>query len=205
VNEIALLCHRIGISSKDVLHAAGTKWNFLPFKPGLVGGHCIGVDPYYLVEKAKQLHMKTHVIDAGRLINDAMSAHVAEMVTEALGQKKKGAKVLVLGLTFKENIPDTRNSKAQDVVKHLHKAGCDVSAHDPFVSPDDLQKMKITHGTLEQGPYDAIVLLVPHQEYLRAGTSVVLKALKADGILFDLKSILAQAEVEEAGMKYLAL
>jgi len=205
VNEIALLCNRIGIPTKEVLKAAGTKWNFLGFKPGLVGGHCIGVDPYYLVEKAEQLGMKTHVIAAGRLINDSMGFYVASQVLEALGDRKTGAKVLVLGLTFKENIPDTRNSKAKDVVKHLSIAGCDVVAHDPFVSDEELHRQQIPHGALEDGPFDAIVFLVSHKEYLDLGTKGLMKSLKPGGVIYDLKSLLDEEEVTKAGGKYLAL
>ena len=132
INEVALLCDKIGIDTKDVLAGAKTKWNFLPFHPGLVGGHCIGVDPYYLVEKAHQLGMDTQVMTAGRTTNDSMAQHIAEKIDAALaGQSSK--RVLVLGLTFKENVPDTRNSKSYSVVKALKDKGCDVDVHDPLV------------------------------------------------------------------------
>ncbi len=205
VNEIAVLCNHLGIATKDVLDAAATKWNFLPFKPGLVGGHCIGVDPYYLVEKAEQLGMKTHVITAGRTINDSMSYYVVQQVLGALGKKKAGAKVLVLGLTFKENIPDTRNSKSPDVVKNLMTAGCEVIAHDPYMTEEDCVRQKIPYGTIKNGPFDAIVFLVPHKEYVDLGTEGLLKALKPDGIVYDLKSILDKKAIEGAGRRYLAL
>ncbi|MFA6523273.1 MAG: nucleotide sugar dehydrogenase [Candidatus Peribacteraceae bacterium] len=204
MNEIAMLCGKIGISTKDVLAAAGTKWNFLKFSPGLVGGHCIGVDPYYLVEKAKQLGMTTHVITAGRSTNDGMSGYVAERVAAALGGKKN-ARILVLGLTFKEDIPDTRNSKAQDVVKHLMKRGFAVEAHDPFLPEEAISKLGFRPGTLERGPYDAIVLLVTHTPYVTLGAKGLLKALSPDGILFDLKGVIDPAVVSTTGASYLTL
>ena len=203
VNEIALLCNRIGIPTKEVLEAAGTKWNFLPFKPGLVGGHCIGVDPYYLVEMANMLGMTTQVITAGRAINDRMSAYVAEQVVEMLG--KKNTRILVLGLTFKENIPDTRNSKAAEVVTTLQKLGMNVEVHDPYVSPEQIQAQGITPGSLQSGPYDGLVLLVPHKEYVSISLADLLKCVKADGIVYDVKSVLDRKEIEQSGRKYQAL
>jgi UDP-N-acetyl-D-glucosamine/UDP-N-acetyl-D-galactosamine dehydrogenase len=204
INEIAMLCNKIGIPTKDVLAAAGTKWNFLKFTPGLVGGHCIGVDPYYLVEKARMLDMKTHVIAAGRGVNDSMGPYVAHRVTEAL-KKTNGKRVLVLGLTFKEHIPDTRNSKSFDVVRDLAAVGCDVEAHDPCMTDEDYARLNLTGGSLAKGPYDAVVFLVPHKEYLDAGTKGMIAALQKGGIIFDLKSLLDANAVAQAGATYLAL
>ena len=207
VNEVAMLCHRIGISTQDVLDAAKTKWNFLPFQPGLVGGHCIGVDPYYLVEKARQLKMKTKVITAGRAINDNMSAFVVKEVIDALRIAPKKARILVLGMTFKENIPDTRNSKSHDVIAGLEKAGCmfgegkKPAPHDPYVSREHEDIADI----LRNGPYDAILLLVPHREYLEAGTEAFIEATEPGGLIYDLKSVLDRKTIEDAGRKYLAL
>jgi UDP-N-acetyl-D-galactosamine dehydrogenase len=203
VNEIAMLCSKIGISSKDVLDAAGTKWNFLPFRPGLVGGHCIGVDPYYLVEKAKQLGMQTHVITAGRQINDGMSTFIAHKVAAELGEGSK--RVLVLGLTFKENVPDTRNSKCKDVVAHFAAMGHETRVHDPFVSEEELKRWSMEPGSLEDEPFDAVLLLVPHKEYLEMPVSSIIEAVKPGGILFDLKSILDPKTVQAAGKRYLSL
>ncbi|MDD4628700.1 MAG: nucleotide sugar dehydrogenase [Candidatus Peribacteraceae bacterium] len=203
VNEISLLCHRIGISSKDVLDAAKTKWNFLPFLPGLVGGHCIGVDPYYLVEKARQLGMETQVITAGRALNDSMSRHVAEETVAAL-KGMAHPRVLVLGLTFKENIPDTRNSKSKDVVKHLEKLGCIVEVHDPYATPEYVAQNKMNTGSLTGEPYDALVLLVPHREYI-ADPQTLLKAVKKGGVLYDLKTILPPDVLRKSGLTCLAL
>ncbi len=201
VNEIAMMCNGIGISTKDVLAAAGTKWNFLKFQPGLVGGHCIGVDPYYLVEKAKQLKLSMPIVTASRAVNDGMSGYVVDQVTKAL---PKNARVLVLGLTFKENIPDIRNSKAIDVVHQFQKTGIAVDVHDPFLSPEKITALQMTSGSLS-GSYDAVVFLVPHKEYLKAGTKGILKALKPGGVVYDLKSLLDADAVKKAGALYLAL
>lgn len=203
VNEIALMCDRLGVQTKDVLSAAGTKWNFLRFQPGLVGGHCIGVDPYYLVEKAKQMGMETHVITAGRKVNDSMAAHVAEKIISKLPVPAKDAKVLVLGLTFKENIPDTRNSKSFDVITALQAAGCTVTVQDPFVEEERMTQWKLTSGSLNDGPYHAIALLVPHAQYLKLGAEAFRKALTEGGVMFDLKALLAGNAF--AGRTYLSL
>lgn len=201
INEIAMLCNHIDIPTKDVLESAGTKWNFLRFQPGLVGGHCIGVDPYYLVEKARQLGMQTHVIAAGRAVNDGMSTFVADRVHGALeGQ----GRVLVLGLTFKENVPDTRNSKSGDVIAALTAHGHAVEVLDPYVSDADIARRGWTKGSL-QNSYDAILLLVPHQEFVYQPVASLLKPLGEGGLLYDLKSLLKQSEVEATGRRYMAL
>lgn len=205
INEIAMLCGKIGISSKEVLAAAGTKWNFLKFQPGLVGGHCIGVDPYYLVEKAMMLGVTTPLISASRAINDSMGRYVAEQVIAKLKGKAAGANVLVLGVTFKENIPDTRNSKVADVIKHLHAGGCTVRVHDAHVSREDLERMGMTPGSLEDGPYDAVLLLVPHREYLARAPEEFCAALKTGGVFFDLKGLMDRRAFESAGSTYLSL
>lgn len=203
VNEVAMLCNKIDIPTSAVLEAAGTKWNFLPFTPGLVGGHCIGVDPYYLVEKAKQLNMKTNVISAGRGTNDSMGSHVAAQISAALGSGEK--RILVLGLTFKENVPDMRNSKAGDVIAHLSELGHAVDVHDPHVTAAEVQQMGHAAGTLDGDPYDAVVLLVPHKEYLNGETAKLISATKEEGLIYDLKSTLDRKQVEASGKKYLAL
>ncbi len=165
VNEIALMCHKLGIRTSDVLKAAATKWNFLRFSPGLVGGHCISVDPYYLVEKAKMLGMETHVITAGRAVNDAMAEVVVKQIIGNLNVSPTETRILVLGLTFKENIPDTRNSRSKDVVCALEEAGCTVEAHDAQLADEEIERMGYSLGHLENAPYDAVILLVPHAEY----------------------------------------
>ncbi len=205
INEIAMLCTKLGIRSKDVLEAAGTKWNFLRFQPGLVGGHCIGVDPFYLVEKAKDLGMTTHIISAGRTINDGMAAFVADQVSSALTVPPDGARMLVLGLTFKEDVPDTRNSKVHDVIAALRARGADVEAHDPFLTDAALEAMQLQGGALDKGPYDAILMLVPHKQYKETPLSAFIDALKPEGVLYDLKSIVDAESVEAAGRTYLSL
>ncbi len=205
INEIAMLCNAIGISTEEVLTAAGTKWNFLKFTPGLVGGHCIGVDPYYLVEKAKQLGMETHFITAGRKINDGMGKYVAEAGVKATGKKPGDIRVLVLGMTFKENIPDTRNSKAFDVVDELVEMGCDVRVDDPEAATEDVQRAQVPLGSLKDNPFDLIFLLVAHTKYRNLPISAFINATVKGGVIFDLKSILDQKEIEEAGRVYRAL
>jgi UDP-N-acetyl-D-galactosamine dehydrogenase len=186
VNEVALLCNRLGIRTKDVLEAAGTKWNFLTFQPGLVGGHCIGVDPYYLVERAKQLGMATHVITAGRSTNEGMGQFVAEQTIAGLNVPAKDAKALVVGLTFKENVPDTRNSKSHDVVSALKKAGVTVDVHDAYVDDAQIAKYGYMKGDVAKGEYDAILLLVNHDAYKDVDFAA---ALKDGGVFYDLKSV----------------
>lgn len=205
VNEIAMLCNHLGIRTKDVLEAAGTKWNFLKFQPGLVGGHCIGVDPYYLVEKARMLGMTTHVITAGRSVNDGMSTFIADRITLAMDGKVDGARILVLGLTFKEDVPDTRNSKVGDVIKALKARGAHVEAHDPFVTKDEMDRNGFIAGSLSNEPYDAVLLLVPHKEYRELALPELLKSVKDGGLVYDLKSLLSGYEVEKSGRTYLCL
>ncbi len=208
MNEVATFCDLLGIRTSDVLKAAGTKWNFLKFTPGLVGGHCIGVDPYYLVEKAKELGMNTEVISAGRKINDGMAAFVAKQIVHGLQQAKKDPKksaVLVLGLTFKENIPDTRNAKVHDLIHALEEAGCTVSAHDPQLSNERIEQLGFKAGSLVSGPFDVIVAAVPHAAYGTITSVDFIDALKPDGIFYDLKSIRNPSEFEAKGIKYLSL
>jgi UDP-N-acetyl-D-galactosamine dehydrogenase len=192
VNEIALLCGRLGIRTKDVLDAAGTKWNFLKFQPGLVGGHCIGVDPYYLVEKARQLGMTTHVISAGRAVNDGMAAEVVNRALAVLGDAA-GKRALVLGLTFKEDIPDTRNSKSFDVINALAAAGLEAHGHDPEAHPAVLEHENVVAGDRENGGDDAVFWLVPHRAYRDLAPADWQRLVKPGGVLFDLKSLLDPA------------
>ncbi|MEQ1849574.1 MAG: nucleotide sugar dehydrogenase [Candidatus Peribacteraceae bacterium] len=202
INEIAMFCDKLGIRTKDVLEAAGTKWNFLRFQPGLVGGHCIGVDPYYLVTKARMLGMSTEIISAGRKINDSMGAFVAGQIDGAMGKK---GKVLILGLTFKENIPDTRNSKVIDVINSLQSMGHDVFAHDPWHDQAAIEKMGLAFGSLETGPFDCIAVLVPHAEYRSLGVKEFVGALQPGGVFYDLKSIWKHEEAAKLGFTYRSL
>ncbi len=201
INEVALLCERLGIRTKDVLDAASTKWNFLKFQPGLVGGHCIGVDPYYLVEKARQLNLETHVISAGRLVNDSIASVVAESVQGAL-QETATPRILVLGLTFKEDIPDLRNSKSFDVIRALPS---DVEVHDPSQSVEQLASLGLKAGNLESGAYDAVLYLVPHRQYRNLTTADWHRLVKPGGVLYDLKSLLSPEEMSAGGRRYLSL
>ena len=192
VNELALIFHRMGIDSREVLEAAGTKWNFLPFRPGLVGGHCIGVDPYYLTHKAQEIGYHPEVILAGRRINDGMGRHVAQRVVKLMqrrGIQTAGAKVLVLGLAFKENCPDLRNSGVVDVIDELRTYNVDVDVHDPWVAPAQAQH-EYGLATIAEPPpggYDAIVLAVAHRQFIALGADGVRAFGKPGAVLFDVK------------------
>jgi UDP-N-acetyl-D-galactosamine dehydrogenase len=197
VNELALIFDRMGIDTTEVLEAAGTKWNFLNFKPGLVGGHCIGVDPYYLLHKSESLGYYPQVILSGRRVNDNMGIFVANKLVKLMIQKGKkigGARTLMLGITFKENCPDIRNSRVVDIYKELIDFGMEVDVYDPWANAEEVEK---EHGislveTLGED-YDAIVLTVAHGEFL----GLPFDKLKAnDGIIFDIKSVLDKALVD---------
>ena len=191
VNELAILFAKMGIDTLEVLKAAGTKWNFLPFKPGLVGGHCIGVDPYYLTFKAESLGYHPEVILSGRRINDNMGAYVAKEVIKLLikkSHKVDGARVLVLGITFKENCPDIRNSRVIDVISELRDFGCEIDVYDPWA---DEAEVKHEYGvSLTKEPkdkYDAVVLAVAHKEF----KGIKIESLaKEDGVIYDIKGFL---------------
>ena len=192
VNEFALIFNELGIDTQAVLEAAGTKWNFLKFWPGLVGGHCIGVDPYYLAHKAVEVGYNPEIILAGRRLNDNMSQYAAEKVIKLMikkGVNLNGARVLVLGLAFKENCPDTRNSKVFDMVKCLSGFHCIVDVHDPLVIQAGNTSMPGINliSTPEHNAYDAIILAVPHKNILDLGLSHIRKFGKKTSILFDLK------------------
>ena len=207
MNELALIFDRLGIDTLEVLQAAGTKWNFLPFRPGLVGGHCIGVDPYYLTHKAEMLGYHPQVILAGRRINDGMAAYVAQQTVKGMihnGVTVKGAKVIVLGLTFKENCPDLRNSKVADLVKELHSFGCDVAVHDPLAeSPEAEHEYGIHLTPWEQLPEaaDALVAAVSHKEYLAMSLAELTASLKPGGVFTDVKSAYDPTAIRAAGFK----
>ena len=207
MNELALIFGRMGIDTLEVLQAAGTKWNFLPFRPGLVGGHCIGVDPYYLTHKAEMIGYHPQVILAGRRINDGMGAYVAQQTLKQLiknGSPLPGAKVIVLGLTFKENCPDLRNSKVADVIRELKELGCEVSVHDPIAdSRDAAEHYGLTLTPWEGLPAraDAVVAAVPHRSYLAMPLREMLSRLKKNGVFIDVKSAFDQAAIREAGFR----
>jgi len=194
MNELAIIFERLGIDTLEVLKAAGTKWNFLPFRPGLVGGHCIGVDPYYLTHKAEILGYHPQVIKAGRRINDGMAAYVAQQTIKQMirsGTNIRGAKVIVLGLTFKENCSDLRNSKVADLVKELQEFGCEVYVHDPLAEAEQaLHEYGITLREWHQLPQnaDAIVAAVSHAKYTTQPVANLLAPLKRCGVFIDIKS-----------------
>jgi UDP-N-acetyl-D-galactosamine dehydrogenase len=206
INELALIFNRLGIDTEDVLVAAGTKWNFLPFRPGLVGGHCIGVDPYYLTHKADKLGYHPQVILAGRRINDGMGKYVAEQTVKQMIANDlpvKGAPVIVLGMTFKENCPDIRNSKVIDVVRELQSFGADVRVHDPIASSAECEHeygVALTEwDALPQAA--AIVAAVSHHEYAGMGLDGLLRKLKPGGVFADVKSTYDLAALQAAGVQ----
>ncbi len=197
VNELALIFDRMGVDTSEVLEAAGTKWNFLNFKPGLVGGHCIGVDPYYLLHKSESLGYYPQVILSGRRVNDNMGLFVANKLVKLLIQKGKkigGAKTLMLGITFKENCPDIRNSRVVDIYRELTDFGMEVDVYDPWANKAEVKKEHGIDLVSELATtYDAIVLTVAHQEFL----NLPFVSLKAEnGIIFDIKSVLDRALVD---------
>lgn len=199
INELTLIFNRMGIDTEDVLKAAGTKWNFLPFRPGLVGGHCIGVDPYYLTHKAQSIGYHPEIILAGRRLNDSMGAYVVTQLVKHMIKKKiqvEGARVLLLGLSFKENCPDIRNTKIIDIVKELEEYHVDVDVYDPWVDSAEAQHEYniLPIDAPKSAEYDAIILAVAHEQFKQMGVEEIRKLGKADHVLYDLKYVLAQHE-----------
>jgi UDP-N-acetyl-D-galactosamine dehydrogenase len=201
INELALIFNRLGIDTEEVLQAAGTKWNFLPFRPGLVGGHCIGVDPYYLTHKAQEIGYHPEMILAGRRLNDNMALYVASEVVRLMTGKRihvKGARILVLGLTFKENCPDLRNSKVIDIIRELEKYGAKVDVHDPWI---DVKEARHEYGVkplpkLGRARYDAVVLAVAHEQFRKQGISAIRQRLKRPGIIYDIKHLFRRDQTD---------
>lgn len=204
INEIAMIFGKLGISTHDVLEAAGTKWNFLKFQPGLVGGHCIGVDPYYLAHRAEELGHHARIILSGRAINDGMSQYVAETVS---GRLKPGAKILVLGLTFKEDVPDLRNSKVADLVNALTKLGHSVAIHDPLA---DAQEAQHEYGLMlsprldQLAGFDAVLAAVPHDAYRALDDAALARLVVPGGLVADLKGLWRGRSLP-AGLQYWVL
>ena len=196
INELALIFNKMGIDTEAVLQAAGSKWNFLPFRPGLVGGHCIGVDPYYLTHKAQEVGYHPEVILAGRRINDSMAAHVADETVKLMLRKALpvlGSKVLVLGLTFKENCPDVRNTKVVDLVKALWGYNMKVDVYDPWIDAQEAAEeygVQCLKKTPNQGQYAAIILAVGHQQFVELGEDGIKAWGQPGAVLYDVKSIL---------------
>lgn len=199
INELAIIFNKMGIDSEAVLQAAGTKWNFLPFRPGLVGGHCIGVDPYYLTHKAQAIGYHPEIILAGRRLNDSMGAYVVTQLVKGMIKKKiqvEGAKVLVLGLSFKENCPDIRNTKIIDIVHELKEYHMDVDVYDPWVDAAEAEhEYAITPvQSVKADTYDAVILAVAHNQFKEMGVTEIRALGKANHVLYDLKYVLETAE-----------
>ncbi len=230
MNELAMLFHRLGIDTHEVLKAARTKWNFLPFEPGLVGGHCIPVDPYYLTYKAQEIAYHPEVILAGRRINDSMGVYVGQETVKLLIKARKavrGAKVLVLGITFKENVRDVRNTRVVELVREIENYGIEVKVYDPFVDSAELQKLNLKgvsepfqphkpnkpnkpHKPKEsnepgQAKYDAVILAVPHRAFRDRGPEEYLRLVKLKGVrsvIVDVRGVLSREAIENAGVVY---
>jgi UDP-N-acetyl-D-galactosamine dehydrogenase len=201
INELALIFNRLGIDTEEVLNAAGSKWNFLRFTPGLVGGHCIGVDPYYLTHKAQEIGYHPEMILAGRRLNDNMALYVAQQITKLMSSKRihvNGARALVLGVTFKENCPDIRNSKVVDVIRELQKNGADVDIYDPWADGAEVKHeygLKMTR-TLDSRRYDVAVVAVAHKEFREMGSDGVRKLCKKSHVLYDIKHVFPASQVD---------
>ncbi|MBV8032488.1 MAG: nucleotide sugar dehydrogenase [Betaproteobacteria bacterium] len=206
VNELAIIFEKLGLDTMEVLKAAGTKWNFLPFRPGLVGGHCIGVDPYYLTHKAELVGYHPEVILAGRRINDGMGSHIARKTVQQMihaGRNIKGARVNVLGLTFKEDCPDIRNSKVVDIIRELHEFGVETHVHDPIASRDDaLHEYGIRIADWEHLPAaDATILAVAHRRFLELPASELRNKIVRHGCLIDVKAVLDPEPFRREGLR----
>ena len=200
MNELAIICERLDIATRDVLDAAATKWNFLRFTPGLVGGHCIGVDPYYLTTRAQALGYHPEVILAGRRINDGMGAYVAQRLVKTLIHNQRqisGARIGVLGITFKENVPDLRNSRVPDIVRELESYGARTLVHDPLADPDLTRRIYgidlVAWETFER--LDALILAVPHQGYREQDPTDLLAGVEAGGVVVDIRSALDRQHI----------
>ena len=201
MNELALIFNAMDIDTEEVLKAAGTKWNFLPFSPGLVGGHCIGVDPYYLTHKSKQVGYHPEIILAGRELNDSMSSKVSSRLISAMADndiKVNDSKVLIMGLTFKENCPDLRNSKSFDLVEDLISMGCKVDCLDPYISEEDLDHYPLVNlvDNIDDNIYDGIIVAVAHNEFKELGIGKVKNLCKRNSIIFDLKYLFSKEDTD---------
>ena len=186
VNEVMMLCNTLNINSNEVLEAASTKWNFLKFKPGLVGGHCIGVDPYYLAEAGRKVNYKTEIILAGRKINNSVPTFILKTIKKQL---KKNSKILLLGLSFKENVGDIRNSKSADLAKQININNYKLDCFDPRVSKSDLNKEYNLSLDKPKGKYDCIIVTVAHNEFVKMRKDTIMNLIKKDGIIIDIKGI----------------
>jgi UDP-N-acetyl-D-galactosamine dehydrogenase len=201
INELALIFHRLGLDTQEVLEAAGSKWNFLPFRPGLVGGHCIGVDPYYLTHKAQAIGYHPEIILAGRRLNDSMGAYVVKQVIKLMthrGSLSKDAQVLVLGLTFKENCPDLRNTRVVDIVAEFKEYGITCDIYDPWINPAEARH-EYGIEVIDQpraAAYDAVILAVAHRQFRDLGVARIRGFGKPDAVLYDVKQLFPKDQVD---------
>ena len=203
INELAILFHKLGLNTLEVLEAAGSKWNFLPFRPGLVGGHCIGVDPYYLTHKAQEVGYHPEIILAGRRINDGMGEYVVQRLVKLMNRRRihvSQANILILGLTFKENCPDIRNTRVIDIIDELKSYSANVDVYDPWASPHEAHEEYGVDliGELRQGYYDAVIIAVSHQEFVAMGIDKIRALGKAESVVFDVKYLFPKDAVDES-------
>ena len=201
INELAMIFDKLGIDTEEVLKAAGTKWNFLPFRPGLVGGHCISVDPYYLTHKAQEIGHHPIIILSGRQINDQMGSYIAETVVKTMVKKRMhvmNSRILVMGLAFKENCPDLRNTRVIDIIHALESYHASVDVYDPWVDPEEaMDEYKIfLQAELQDGQYDAVIVAVSHHQFLEMGSDAIRKLGKPEHVLYDIKSVLPIGDVD---------
>ena len=201
INELSILFNKLNIDTQEVLDAAGSKWNFLPFKPGLVGGHCIGVDPYYLTHKAQSIGYKPKIILAGRALNDQMGDYVASELIKKMKKKNiktKGAKILIMGLTFKENCPDIRNSGVKSIITKLKKFDCNLDLYDPWADKEDVKKDFgiFPKSQQNQNTYDVVLIAVAHNEFKKQGLNKIKNLCKKKHLIFDLKNIFKSNQVD---------
>jgi len=201
INELALIFDKLDIDTEEVLQAAGTKWNFLPFRPGLVGGHCISVDPYYLTHKAQEIGYHPQIILSGRRINDQMGPYIADTVVKMMTKRRiqvVSSNILVLGLTFKENCPDLRNTRVVDIIQTLQSYHANVEIYDPWADPEEAQEEYgiALQKTLTENKYDAIIVAVSHRQFTEMGTDSIKKLGKQEHILYDIKSLLPKSAVD---------
>ncbi|QSA98807.1 Vi polysaccharide biosynthesis UDP-N-acetylglucosamine C-6 dehydrogenase TviB [Methylococcus sp. EFPC2] len=202
INELAILFQKLGLNTLEVLEAAGSKWNFLPFRPGLVGGHCIGVDPYYLTHKAQEIGHHPEMILAGRRVNDGMGEYVVQRLVKLMNRKRIHvcqSNILILGLTFKENCPDIRNTRVVDIVKELKDYNVNVDIYDPWADPEETRHeygIELT-AELEPGRYDAVILAVGHNQFRELGAANIRALGKPESVIFDVKYVLPKTDVDE--------
>jgi UDP-N-acetyl-D-galactosamine dehydrogenase len=208
MNELSMIFHKMNIDTKEVLDAASTKWNFIRFSPGLVGGHCIPVDPYYLTYKARELGYHSQVILAGRAVNDSMAKYVAELAIKGINETEKtikNSKVLIMGLTYKENVPDTRESPVKAMVKELKEFSCDVYGLDPLLTKKEIEGFHVKTTDALKGKVDCIILAVTHDQFKRKTYKDLKKMMKEKPVLIDVRNMYNKDEAQRQGFTYYSL